>query len=435
MIHTVELDTENMSSTLSNDMSDLRKTKKQLIEELKGLRERISYLENSQSRKEDESEVFRIIRGSTPIGLFITQDGKFKFINEAFFKDTGMGPVDLLETESMGLVHPDDKAMVRENAIQMLKGLRTKPYRYRFIGLGGRTRIMLEGVASIQYQGRRAVLGHTTDVTEADRAQEKLTEAYEKEKNLRHELEDQFERRLFFTRALVHELKTPLTPILASSELLVSELCEEPYLSLAKNIHRGASNLNRRIEELLDLARIEIGMLQMNFTAVNVSLLLNSIADEMKPVLFGNRQTLFVSIPPALPPVQADEERLRQVVLNIMINASKFTPEGGKVTLRASVRDNNLIVEVEDTGTGISEEDQKELFQPYRSRPADRENLSGLGIGLALCKSLVELHGGKIWVQSQLGKGSTFSFSLPLTTKSQPGQGMTTRLLGLDSSL
>jgi len=416
-----------MLSIQSNDKSEIRKTKKQLLEELKELRERISNLENSQSRKEDESEVLRTIRASTPIGLFIIQDGKFKFVNEAFFRDTHMGPEDLIGTESMRLVHPDDRAMVRENAIQMLKGLRTRPYRYRFVGRGGWTRMMLEGVASIQFQGKRAVLGHTTDITEAAHAQEKLEEAYEKEKNLRHELEVQFERRLFFTRALVHELKTPLTPILASSELLATELQQEPYFSLAQNIHRGASNLNRRIDELLDLARVEIGMLQMSLTAVDAPRLLNAIADEMRPVLTGNRQTLVVSIPPDLPPVQADEERLRQIVLNIMINASKYTPEGGTITLRAGVRDNKLVVDVEDTGSGISEEDQKELFQPYRSRSVDRgDNLSGLGIGLALCKSLVELQGGKIWVQSQLGKGSTFSFSLPLVAGGQQGRDITT---------
>ncbi len=417
-----------MPSTQYENTSDFRKTKKQLIEELKKLRVHISSLENSQSRKEDESEVFRLIRASTPIGLFITQDGKFKFINEAFFKDTGLGPGDLMGTESMRLVHPDDQAIVKENAIQMLKGLRTKPYRYRFIGPNGETRIMLEGVASIQYQGKRAVLGHTTDITEADRTQEKLKEAYENERNLRHELEAQFERRLFFTRALVHELKTPLTPILASSELLAAELSEEPYLSLAQNIHRGATNLNRRIEELLDLARVEIGMLQMNLTSVDVPRLLNAIADEMRPVLASNNQDLVVSIPSALPPVQADEERLRQIVLNIMINASKFTPEGGRITLRVNVDDNNLIVQVEDTGSGISEEDQKELFQPYRSHPVDRENLSGLGIGLALCKSLVELHGGKIWVQSQIGKGSTFSFSIPLRVPDHHEQDTVTKV-------
>jgi PAS domain S-box-containing protein len=414
-----------MTSTQPSNVSDFRKSKKQLIEELRSLRDHISTLENSQHHKEDESEVFRLIRASTPIGLFITQDGKFKFSNEAFLKNTNYKMSDVIETDPLEMVHPDDRAMVRESAIQMLKGLRTKPYRYRFIGPEGKTRIMLEGVASIQYQGRRAVLGHTTDITEAERTQEKLLEAYEKEKSLRHELEVEFERRLFFTRALVHELKTPLTPILASSELLIAELHEEPYLSLAHNIHRGANNLNRRISELLDLAKVEMGMLQMNITTVDAPLLLNNIANEMKPVLAGYHQTLVVDIPPDLPTLQADAERLRQIVLNIMINASKFTPERGRVTLRAHADDNNLIVEIEDTGSGISEEDQKELFRPYRTRPVERENLSGLGIGLSLCKSLVELHGGKIWVQSQLGKGSTFSFSIPLKASDDRGKGKT----------
>jgi len=134
----------------------------------------------------------------------------------------------------------------------------------------------------------------------------------------------------------------------------------------------------------------------------------------MKAMLASNGQTLCLSIPPTLPLVMADADRLRQIFLNLMINASKFTPEGGRITLRASVAFNNLVVEVEDTGTGISPVEQKELFQPYRSLAADKEHLSGLGLGLSLCKYLVEMHGGKIWVQSEVGKGSTFSFSIPL---------------------
>ena len=393
-----------------------RMTKKELLDEIEKLKERIVSLEGSQSSKEDESEVLRAIRASTPIGLFIIQDGRFKFVNEAFFRDTGMGVNDLVGQESVGFVHPEDRAMVRENAIRMLKGERTRPYRYRFVGQNGRVRRMLEGVASIQYQGKRAVLGHSTDITEAERAQEQLQEAYEKEKSLRQELEAEFERRVFFARALVHELKTPLTPILASSELLASELKQEPYLSLAQNIHQGATNLNKRIDELLDLARVEIGMLHINLASVDASPLLKAIANEMKAMLTNNKQTLLLSVPDPLPPVMADEERLRQIVLNLMINASKFTPEGGRITLRARVKANNLVVEVQDTGTGISKEQQKELFQPYRSHLSDKDNLSGLGVGLALCKFLVELLGGKIWVESEPGKGSTFSFSIPLAS-------------------
>ena len=403
----------------SADKKDERKTKKQLLEEIKELRERAAALESTQSRKEDESEVLRIIRSSTPIGLFITQDGQFKFVNEAFFKDTGMLAGDLVGQQSMRFVHPEDRAMVRENAIRMLKGQRSTPYRYRFVGTDGKVRRMLEGVASIQYLGKRAVLGHSTDITEAENAREKLQEAFERERKLRQEIEAELERRVFFARALVHELKTPLTPILASSELLASELKQEPFLSLAQNIHRGASNLNRRIDELLDLARVEIGMLQINVSTVDASALLRSIAEEMRPMMASNGQTMVISVPDSLPPVTADQERLRQVVLNLMINASKFTPEGGKITLRARTQDRDLVVEVEDTGTGISREQQKELFQPYRSHASDKEHLSGLGIGLALCKYIVELHGGKIWVKSELGKGSTFSFSIRLAGASQ----------------
>ncbi len=392
-------------------MNDERKTKKQLLEEIAQLRERLAGLESDASQ---ESEVLRLIRSAAPIGLFILQDGKFVFVNETFQRATGLKPEALIGSQSFRFVHPEDREMVRENAIKMLKGQSSSPYKYRILNPEGQERRMLEGVVSIQYQGRRAVLGHALDITELERAEERLQEAYEKERDLRQELEAEFERRVFFTRALVHELKTPLTPVLASSELLASELKEEPYLSLAKNIHNGAMNLNRRISELLDLARMEIGTLQINLRSVDATALLLSIADEMKPAVASNGLSLEVSVPSSLPPVWADEERLRQVVLNLMINASKYTPEGGTISLRARQQDNNLVVEVADTGMGIPDDEQKQLFKPYHSRVDDREHLSGLGLGLALCKYLVELHGGKIWVNSAVGKGSTFSFSVPL---------------------
>lgn len=401
-------------------MKDERKTKKQLIAEMNELRQWCAELEKTESREE---ELFRIIRASSPIGLFIVQDGEFKFLNDIFRGATGRSPEELIGTNSMTLVLPEDRDMVRENAIKILKGERFSPYKYRIVTQNGEIRWMLEGLASIQFQGRRAVLGHSMDITELERAEAKLQEAYEKERKLRQDIEAEAERKILFTRALVHELKTPLTPVLASSELLVSELKEEPYLSLAQNIHRGAANLNRRIDELLDLARVEIGMLEVNPKAVDANQLLPAIADDMKAMVTSNGQSLVMTISPSLSPVWADEERLRQIVLNLLINASKFTPEGGRITLRAKEEDSNLVVEVEDTGPGIPQEEQKQLFQPYHRQIPDREHLSGLGLGLALCKYLVELHGGKIWVQSEIGQGSTFGFSIPLATAAQQEEG------------
>jgi two-component system phosphate regulon sensor histidine kinase PhoR len=126
-----------------------------------------------------------------------------------------------------------------------------------------------------------------------------------------------------------------------------------------------------------------------------------------------------MTLPDSLPPVWADTDRLRQVVQNLLINASKFTPEGGKITLKAKERDGSLVVEVQDNGPGIPEKDQKRLFQPYNRQLGDREHLSGLGLGLALCKYLVELHDGEIWLNSRVGKGSIFGFSIPLATSIQ----------------
>ena len=399
---------------LAMTIKDEDKSKAQLLRELEECRRRIAELEASRSQRASDEEIVQIFRSSTPIGLFILQDGRFKFLNENFRGVTAGGPSKLMDTESMNLVLPEDREMVRENAIKMLKGERIEPYKYRIMTRTGQLRWLLEGVSSIQYQGRRAVLGHTMDITERELAQEKLEEAYEKERRTRQELEAEVQRRVEFTRALVHELKTPLTPIMSSSELLVTGLHQEPWMSVARNIQRGAANLNRRIDELLDLARGEIGMLRLRAGRVNILLLLHQIAEEMAVVTGSFRQSLKTDLPENLSDVWGDEDRLRQVILNLLINATKFTPEGGIITLQAREKDSYVIVSVRDTGRGIPPEEQPHLFQPYHRQPGDLEHLSGLGLGLALAKNLVELHGGRIWAESHVGTGSTFSFSVPM---------------------
>lgn len=405
-------------------MKDEQKTKKQLIDELTELRQRLAELEASENQRKQEEELLYIFRINSPVGLFIIQDGKFQFVNEEFRRVHGRPLDELLDTNPVPRIHPEDRDMVRENAIKMLKGERTSPYKYRIISKDGQIKWNLEGVVSIQYQGRRAVLGHSIDITEREQAEAKLQELYEQEKKLRQELETEVQRRIEFTRALVHELKTPLTPVLASSELLATEIHEEPWMSIARNIYRGASNLSERIDELLDLAKVEIGMLELSPKLVDARQLLQRIADGMAIVASNNGQSLVLALAPALPLVWADEERLQQVVLNLLINATKFTPEGGNITLRSKAKDGSLVVEVEDNGPGISKEEQQRLFQAYHRRVNDREHLGGLGLGLALSRHLVELHGGKIWVESQIGKGSTFGFSIPLATASQQEEGL-----------
>jgi PAS domain S-box-containing protein len=398
---------------------DGNKTKKQLLEELQSLRRRIGELEATQNLQRQAGELLHIFRINSPIGLFVVQDRKFVFANKQFQNLLGVRSKKLMGTFSLNHVHPEDRERVREAATGMLKGELTSPYTYRVISKEGEIRWVREGVTSVQYQGKRATLGHALDITERIREEEKRRELYENEKTLRRELESEVNKRIEYTRALVHELKTPVTPVLFSSELLADELHEEPWASIAKNIHRGAINLNNRIDELLDLARVEIGTLQLNLKPVDLYRLLSNTADYVKSLIDKNHQHLVRDISVDPPEAWADEDRLQQIILNLLINASKFTHEGGTITLSARAEDNYLIVAVKDTGLGIPKKEQKKIFEPYHRHITDRERLSGLGLGLPLCKKLVELHGGKIWVESQVGKGSTISFSIPLKSPAQ----------------
>ncbi len=282
------------------------------------------------------------------------------------------------------------------------------------IGTGGK----LSARVSVPGSDELSRLGATINgmLAALEQSETELRELFEEEKKLRQDLEAEINKRVEFTRALVHELKTPITPVLASSELLLEEIKQSGLLrELAQNINQGAYNLNQRIDELLDLARGEVGMLHLNLGAVDSRQLLRNIVASVRPLARKNKLKLNAELPPSLPVVEADEERLRQVVLNLLNNAIKFTPAGGSITVRAREKEEAyLVVEVQDTGRGISKAEQERLFEPYQQLGVEKARPRGLGLGLSLSKKLVELHGGQIWVQSQKDRGSTFGFSIPV---------------------
>jgi len=252
------------------------------------------------------------------------------------------------------------------------------------------------------------------DITEYKQAQKKIRDLYDEEQKLRHQLEEELRKRTEFTRALVHELRTPLTPVIASSELMYRELKERKMKRLANNVYHGALNLNDRIEELLDLAKGEVDLLYLEPELIDPVAFLQDIIRDVRPIALKKGISLKKDIPVDLSMIRADGQRLRQVLLNLLDNAFKFCAYGSTVTLRSKIDSHNLIVEVEDTGIGITEQEKQYLFQPYYQLNKAKEHLTGLRIGLALSKKLIEMHGGQIWVESNEGKGSLFSFSVPL---------------------
>ena len=239
----------------------------------------------------------------------------------------------------------------------------------------------------------------------------------EEEEEQQHHQENQEEEWLRFIGTLSHELKTPLTSIIAAAGLLAEELeakAEEPYQRLMQNIIHNANVLEVKLADLLEIVKTRSGKLHLQLEPLDIKSFLQGISWQITPVIQSKGQHLSLEVPNSLPLVQGDGQRLEQVVLHLITNANKFTPEGGSITLRTKKQDTELVIEVQDTGIGISREEQLRLFKPYSRLNADRQRHPGLGLGLALAKQVVELHGGKMWVESEVGKGSTFAFSLPL---------------------
>jgi len=236
-------------------------------------------------------------------------------------------------------------------------------------------------------------------------------------------METKGEEWLRFIDTLSHELKTPLTSIIAAAGLLAEELeatDDESYQKLIQTIIQNANTLETRLAELLDIVRTGSDKLQLQLEPVDMKSLILGTCTQISPLLRGKQQTLNTDLPDSIPIIHGDGQRLEQVLLNLMTNAAKFTPEGGNITVQVRKQDTGLVIGVHDDGIGIAKEEQESIFKPYSRLSSDTRRHPGLGLGLALAKQVVELHGGRIWVDSEPGKGSTFSFFIPRQAAKQP---------------
>lgn len=269
----------------------------------------------------------------------------------------------------------------------------------------------------VKLDGETMAISVIRDITKRKQGEQKLKESLEKERELRGDLQREITQRVNFMRALVHELKTPLTSMMLTSEMLDRNLSGEPNESYAKCLNHGILDLNLRIDELLDIARGEVGLLRLDYGLIDVKELVREVCEFMQPIFDANCQKFHITLDENIPKVRADFKRIKQVMLNLLDNAAKYTKCGGEVTLSIKSDGKNLDVMVKDNGVGISNGEIKSLFQMY-SRQNKEDNPSGLGIGLALSRIIIGLHEGTITVSSKEGKGSIFAFSIPLKGKS-----------------
>jgi signal transduction histidine kinase len=220
-----------------------------------------------------------------------------------------------------------------------------------------------------------------------------------------------------FLANMSYELRTPLTNILGFSRLMMKEISgpiTEQQRDDLQIVYQDSQHLLGLINDLLDISHIEAGLMELEFQKVDLGQLIHSVMATASALVRDKNVELHQEIAPDMPEVSVDVARIRQVLLRLLANAAKFT-EQGSITVRAWPDDGQVLVSVSDTGVGIPTEDQERIFERFEQGTLENgRRPDGAGLGLALSKQFVEMHGGRIWVESEVGKGATFTFSLPL---------------------
>jgi signal transduction histidine kinase len=240
-----------------------------------------------------------------------------------------------------------------------------------------------------------------------------------------HQLEVASQHKSQFLANMSHELRTPLNAILGYTELIIDNFYGEVPAKMQVVLERVQSNgrhLLGLINDVLDLSKIEAGQLTLTLVDYSITDMVRTVLGAVEPLATGKHLALKSELAPNLPRVYGDERRIAQVLLNLVGNAIKFT-DSGEVAVRASAANGSFTLAVCDTGPGISESDQGRIFEEFQQADTSiTKTKGGTGLGLAISKRIVEMHGGRIRVESAIGKGSTFLVTVPVKVEQQVGQ-------------
>jgi PAS domain S-box-containing protein len=311
------------------------------------------------------------------------------------------------------LIHPDDRdEFVRKRADSIARRI---PFVHEFRTLrpdGTEAWLSHRGQAEYdEFDRPIRNFGITMDITERRKVEQVLRDADRRKDN--------------FIATLAHELRNPLAPIRGAAHALHHVAVDDPRLAWCRDvIERQVAHMTRLLDDLLDLSRLNRGELRLRREAIRLTDALEHAQEIAQPVIAAGGHRLRVESTEADLTIEGDMTRLAQIFSNLLINAAKYTPGAGQIEVRLAREGDAAVVSVSDSGVGIAPENHERIFEMFGQLQAEGENQGGQGIGLALTKALVEMHGGEISVRSPgLGAGSTFSVRLPLRTTSAPSAG------------
>jgi len=388
----------------------------QLIKESVEIHQLITESEVSEIERREAEEFSKGLFNSSTIGIYIIQDGKFQLVNPQFQKATGYSEDELLGIDSLMLVHPEDRDIVRKNAVEMLKGVRSNPYQFRIINKSRKTEWVMEGVTPIRYRGRRAALGNFMEITKRKRAEE------EKEK-LQAQLLWSQKMEAIGTLAVgvAHDFNNLLTVIQGNIEFAMKKVDEaNPLSDNLKTIHQAALRAANLTSQLLLFGRKQL----MKRKSININDTVNDLI-KMLNRLIGEDFAINTDLEPNLWVVKADAGNIEQVIMNLVVNARDAMLEGGEITIKTenvyvdesyckiysyALSGKFVCLSVTDTGMGMDMETIKRIFEPFFST---KEAVKGTGLGLSVVYGIVKHHEGWINVYSETGIGTTLRVYLP----------------------
>jgi signal transduction histidine kinase len=352
--------------------------------------------------------------------VLISADGILLCINEVAAHKLGDSAENLIGGNFYELFPPDVAAERRMRILEVVRS--GMPIRSVDMDGGGSTETLVYPISHVSGKVEMVAL-FSRDVTIQMQADLELRKAKEA-------AESADVAKSSFLAQMSHELRTPLNAIIGFSEILEDQTfgpLNERQSRYISHVHTSGLHLLELINQILDLSKVEAGKMELYFSPVNISRLLESgiVMIMEKARKHGIKVDLRVEPELSEAGIEADEIKLRQIVFNLLSNAAKFTPDGGRVDLLARKEGDELIISVSDTGIGIRPEDRERIFGSFEQLDSSyTRRQQGTGLGLALARSLVELHGGRIWAESEgEGKGSKFIFAIPIIASQAPAAG------------
>ena len=341
-------------------------------------------------------------------------DGYFKRLNPAWEKTLGFTNQELLDRPYLELVHPEDREATIREAEKLAGGNPSITFENRYLCKDGSYKWLLWFAAPSM--GDKTIFANARDVTDLKIYREKI-ELHSRELELRNrEVERATQLKSQFLANMSHELRTPLNAIIGFSKLLIEprngdlSVKQKRFL---QHILSGSRHLLDLINDILDLSKIEAGRMELDKEEFLVVQATAEVLSVVKP-LGQARQITILECLDASVSVYADRVRFKQVLYNLLSNAVKFTGKDGTVSVTAKVEGGCMQISVADTGIGIQPDDQLVIFEEFRQVGETARGIKeGTGLGLAITRRIVEQHGGRMWVNSELGKGSCFTFTLP----------------------